>query len=47
MSTLALGLDFLWKFIEPILSDSIKERLKPRASRLAAREKYLPPGAVK
>ena len=39
MITLALGLGFLWKFIEPILSDSIKQRLKPRDSSQIAKER--------
>ena len=39
MSTISLGLDFLWHFIEPILSDSIKERLKPKSSEAIAKER--------
>jgi hypothetical protein len=32
MTTAKLTLDFLWGFLEPILSDAVKDRIKPKSS---------------
>jgi len=39
MSAITVGLDFLWELIEPILSDAVKERLKPKDSPTKAKER--------
>ena len=39
MGAMSLGLDFLWQLIEPILSDAVKERLKPKDSPTKAKER--------
>ena len=39
MGAMSLGLDFLWQLIEPILSDAVKERLKPKDSSTKAKER--------
>ena len=33
MPAIGLALDFLWEFLKPILSDSLKERLKQEKHR--------------
>jgi hypothetical protein len=39
MGATSLALDFLWGFMEPILSDAFKERLKPKGSIEKAKER--------
>jgi len=39
MSTITMGLDFVWELIEPILSDAVQERLKPKDSPTKAKER--------
>ncbi|UCG07404.1 MAG: hypothetical protein JSV83_01745 [Desulfobacterales bacterium] len=39
MGAITVGLDFVWELIEPILSDAVKERLKPKDSPTKAKER--------
>lgn len=39
MSAVTMGLDFVWKLMEPILSDVVQERLKPKDSPTKAKER--------
>lgn len=39
MGAMTVGLDFVWELIEPILSDAVKERLKPKDSPTKAKER--------
>jgi hypothetical protein len=39
MAVTTLALNFLWKFLEPVLGDYVKERLKPKNSSTRARDR--------